>query len=243
MATRIHRTIKVIAFNANGIERQRYELNKHLEKLHVDVILFSETHPKHHEKYFIPNYHFNRTKSYSCRKVITVVAVRKVIPHSHVDLPPFVSGETTRVCIATGNSKVMLAIVYKSPGRDWFEADISELLRFRGKYILAGDLNAERPSWNSAGLNPSGKKLVDLFDLNEFKISAPECPTHYSPAENGDVLDVVVHQNIRVSDVIGSDILDSGHLTIVFHMSKLGTFRNLLKNLQIGIAFKSSPLK
>jgi hypothetical protein len=32
------------------------------------------------------------------------------------------------------------------------------------------------------------------------------------------VLDIVVHQNIRVSDVIVSDSLDSDHLPIVFHI-------------------------
>jgi hypothetical protein len=47
-----------------------------------------------------------------------------------------------------------------------------------------------------------------LFELSDFEISAPQCPTH-SPARNGDVLDIVVHQNIRVSGVIVSDILDS----------------------------------
>jgi hypothetical protein len=57
-----------------------------------------------------------------------------------------------------------------------------------------------------------------LFDLSEFEISAPECPTHYSPAGNGDVLDIVVHQNVGVSDVIVSDILDSDHLPIIFYV-------------------------
>jgi hypothetical protein len=46
MATRIHRPLKVIAFNANGIMRQRYELSKQLQDLHVDVALFSETYLK-----------------------------------------------------------------------------------------------------------------------------------------------------------------------------------------------------
>jgi hypothetical protein len=43
MATRIHRPLKVIAFNANAIVRQRYVLSKQLQDLHVDVALFSET--------------------------------------------------------------------------------------------------------------------------------------------------------------------------------------------------------
>jgi hypothetical protein len=49
MATRIHRPLNVIAFNANGIMKQCYELSKQLQDLHVDVALFSETHLKPHE--------------------------------------------------------------------------------------------------------------------------------------------------------------------------------------------------
>jgi hypothetical protein len=63
---------------------------------------------------------------------------------------------------------------------------------------LAGDLNAKHPLWNSRVSNPSGLKLIDLFDMSDFEISAPQFPTHYSPAGNGDVLDIVVHQNIRM---------------------------------------------
>jgi hypothetical protein len=48
MVTRIHRPL-----NANVIVRQRYELSKQLQDLHVDVALFSETHLKPHERLFI----------------------------------------------------------------------------------------------------------------------------------------------------------------------------------------------
>jgi hypothetical protein len=122
---------------------------------------------------------------------------------------------------------VLLAAVYKSPGRAWNDADITKLLSFRPKSILAGDLNAKNPFWNSAVSNPSGDKLLHVFDTNEFEISAPQCPTHYSPSGNGDVLDNVVSQNIRVSDVIVSDILESDHLPILFHKLDHVKIRNL----------------
>jgi hypothetical protein len=61
MATRNHRPLKVIEFNANGIMRQRYELSKQPQDLHVDVTLFSEAHLKPHERFIISNYHFYRT--------------------------------------------------------------------------------------------------------------------------------------------------------------------------------------
>jgi hypothetical protein len=46
MATRVHRPLKVIAFNAYDIWRQRYKLSKQLQDLHIDVALFSETRLK-----------------------------------------------------------------------------------------------------------------------------------------------------------------------------------------------------
>jgi hypothetical protein len=98
---------------------------------------------------------------------------------------------------------------------------------------LAGDLNAKLPFWNSAVSNTSSKKLLDLFDVNELKISVPQCPTHYSSAGNGDILDIVAHHSIKLSGVIVSDILDPSHLPIIlwcvgWYMSQI---RGLLRRL------------
>jgi hypothetical protein len=84
---------------------------------------------------------------------------------------------------APGN--ILLAAVYKSPGRARIDEDISELLSFTKKCIMAGDLNAKHRFWNSRFSNPSGERLLNMFDLDDFEISAPQCPTHYSPAGNG----------------------------------------------------------
>jgi hypothetical protein len=48
---------------------------------------------------------------------------------------------------------------------------------------------------------------LQLFDASEFEISALQFPTHYPPEGNGDVLDIVVHKNIRISNFTVSDIL------------------------------------
>jgi hypothetical protein len=41
------------------------------------------------------------------------------------------------------------------------------------------------------------------------------------------VLDIVVHQNIRISDVTVSELLDSDHLPIVFHILDHVKIRNI----------------
>ncbi|PNF38110.1 hypothetical protein B7P43_G15356, partial [Cryptotermes secundus] len=74
---------------------------------------------------------------------------------------------------AREESEVLLAAVYKSPGRAWSDANITELLSFRRKSILAGDLNAKNSFWNRVS-NPSGLKLMDLFDMSDFEIPAPQ---------------------------------------------------------------------
>jgi hypothetical protein len=46
-----------VAFNANGIGRQAYELRKQMHDLKINVAFFTETHLKPHMRFYIPNYH------------------------------------------------------------------------------------------------------------------------------------------------------------------------------------------
>jgi hypothetical protein len=65
--------------------------------------------------------------------------VRKGNIHSHVDLPPLVSVAATALRIPIGNTEILHAAVYQSPGHNWSDADIRKPLSFRKKCILAGD--------------------------------------------------------------------------------------------------------
>jgi hypothetical protein len=109
------------------------------------VTLLSETNLKPHERLFIPNYNFYRTECFPGRKGGTAFAVRKGISHSHVYLHSLVPIEAAGVCITIGDSEVLLAAVCKSPGHAWNDTDITKLLSFRHKSMLAGDLNAKYP--------------------------------------------------------------------------------------------------
>jgi hypothetical protein len=58
MAATVHRPLKVVAFNANGIVRQAYELQKQMQCLKIDVALFNRdtsetTYEVLHSKYHI----------------------------------------------------------------------------------------------------------------------------------------------------------------------------------------------
>jgi hypothetical protein len=132
------------------------------------VALFSETRLKPHERFRIPNYHLYRTDRLPERKGGTAIAIRKGIPHRQVDLPPLVSIEATGICIPTDKCEVLLAAIYKAPNHTWCDIDTIELLRFRNKCILAGDLNVKHPFWNSTVSNLSGDFFF-FFSIVRFK--------------------------------------------------------------------------
>jgi hypothetical protein len=102
------------------------------------------------------------------------VAVKKGFSHICIDLPPLLSVEATGVCILILNTELFLAAVYKCLQRPWSDTDITELLGFRNKYILAGDLNTKYPVRNSKILNPSGLKPLELFVRSNY-ISTSHC--------------------------------------------------------------------
>jgi hypothetical protein len=77
------------------------------------VALFSDTHLKPYERFYISNSHLYRTDRFPGRKGETAVAVRKGIPHSHADLPLLVSIEATGICIRIENTELLLAAIYK----------------------------------------------------------------------------------------------------------------------------------
>jgi exonuclease III len=82
MPTTHHRPLKIIAFNANGIGMQAYGVRKLSQNFQIDVALFSETHPKPHIGFYIPNFDIYRTDGQDGSKDGIAVAVKKGIHHT-----------------------------------------------------------------------------------------------------------------------------------------------------------------
>jgi hypothetical protein len=57
--------------------------------------------------------------------------------------------------------------------------------------------------------------LLELFVSSNFGISAPQCSTHYTADGRGDALDTAVHQQVRLSEIIVAEILDSVMFSIL----------------------------
>jgi hypothetical protein len=93
---------------------------------------------------------------------------------------------------------------------------------------LSCDLNTKYPFWNTVVSDTSREKLLNLFEVNELEISAPQRPTDYAPVGSDDMLDIVVPQNIRLSGM-----MDSHHLPTVFRILGHVNSKNLSVSAEI----------
>jgi len=112
---------------ATGIGKQRSELYWQLQEQYIDMALFSETFQTA-QNILYSKLHVYWTDHFLGVKDKTTAAVWKGIPHAHVDILSLVSEEATGVCIPNGNSEVLLAAVYKTPGYTWSDVNITENL-------------------------------------------------------------------------------------------------------------------
>jgi hypothetical protein len=126
--------------------------------------------------------------------------------------------EVTGISVPIGSSEVLFAAVYKPPSKPWCDKDTIQLVCLRNKSVLAGDLKVKNPAWSSHTSNPSGEEILTLLINTDVQISASSSSTHYTPRENGDILDTVIHYNVRLSGVTVSDVLDSDHLPIFLNI-------------------------
>jgi hypothetical protein len=74
-----------------------------------------------------------------------------------------------------------------SPVRPWSDADIAQLLISKLKSSLADDLDAQYPFWNSVVSDTSDVKVLNLFHINYFEISAVLYSIQYCTEGNDDV--------------------------------------------------------
>jgi hypothetical protein len=81
-----------------------------------------------------------------------------------------------------------------------------------------------------------------LFDINDLDILESQGHNDFFIPGNGDVINIVVHQIVRLSDLIIPGALDSDHLPVVFYVLDYAETRNhsdLLEKLRDRERFQS----
>ncbi len=151
----------------------------------------------------------------------TAVYVRKDIEHETVASPQLDQLEATGIAVQTAHASVLkLYAVYCSPNRALLANDLEELLDDDGPIIVAGDLNAKHPAWNSRVSNGRGRMLLEFAQRrNDLTVVEPDTSTHYESVGRPDVLDIAILKDTPMRTHLEvADELESYHLPVILHL-------------------------
>lgn len=227
------RSVKIIAWNANGLRGRKNELHYFLADLDVDVALISETHLTQEQNFRIPayvTYRVDRPARAHGRNPgggIAILVHRRLVHHESATASGAM--ETNGVVIHAGGREVLLVAAYQPPNSPLDRDTLNSLLDTQKPVLIAGDLNAKHATWNSIRPNQLGKALRNYVNhRGDVTVIAPTEPTHY-PANHRqlpDVLDIALHRNLPF-DVTADSVndLSSDHSPLLLTMDVAPTTR------------------
>ena len=211
--------LRILAWNANGLNKRIHEFREVLHRLKIDVALISESHLKPSIRANVPNYQQYRTDRLNGRNGGTAIYIKKSISHVEVPIPESFTIETTLIKVHSRSGDLYIAACYNSPLKDFVNQDFDHLFHLGNKIIAAGDFNAKNVCWNCVATNKNGRILMSLSDDLGFLINAPQSPTHLPRVQGHrpDILDIVLTKGISISDEVKVlHELSSDHLPILF---------------------------
>ena len=212
----INHNIRLAFFNANGIKRQKLLFIQFLKEHNIDIALLSETFLKPNVTFKIRNYTVIRTDRTTGKKGGTAVIIKSCLPYQPINLPQLETLEATAIKLLTTKEPITIISVYKSPPKELQLQDLRTLSQLNKHIIIAGDINAKNPLWNSTVPNDTGRRLEIFANQLNLQVDAPTTPTHY-PIQGGrpDVLDTCIYSDVNIlSGPTAIDDLQSDHLPV-----------------------------
>lgn len=181
-----------MAWNANGLSKQKVELEAVLESEKIDVCLISETH--------FTKESFIAFKNFLCYHTIhpsnnarggSAVIIRKNIQHNELEHICTEKFQITNVSIKIQQQYITFAAIYSPPKHSITADEYKTLLeRYNTKSIIGGDFNAKHTSWGSRLTTTKGRALyIALNDINWNSISTGK-PTYW-PTDSAKVPDLI----------------------------------------------------
>lgn len=225
---RVPHSLEIAYWNANGLVSKQNELREFAERYDLDAILVCETHLRAGDKPRLPNYRFYRNDRVGARGGGTAIFVRTSLDHYEDLTPPLQHLEATAIVVRTLSGRVRLVAAYNPPNRRLLEGDLTGVLDTDKGVVIAGDLNAKHPSWNSRVANANGRILRSFTDESGILTDAPSDHTYYpsNDRQRSDVLDVVVMKDVRlVHRVTTLNELSSDHLPVLLQLGDVPDVR------------------
>ena len=205
-------SLRILAWNANGLRSKKKELEELLRREHIDIALINETHFNGSDRMGIANYVvYNNNRD--GRGGGTAIYVRKHLPHHRVVTPPLTSLEASIVCTHTTRGDINLVAAYRQPRKNLHHNDLHSVMEMNNTpTILAGDLNSKNTGWDCRTTNVNGRLLQSYIDRTATQIRAPSTPTFFGAIGEPDILDIALVRGVDLTeDPVVLNELSSDH--------------------------------
>ena len=218
-------TLRIMAWNANGLLQHKEHLLVALIENKIDVCLISETHFTRESYLKLRGFEVYHTVHPSnCARGGSAVIVKTGLTH-HEDVR-IVKEEfqVTSVTLKTSAGAITVGAIYSPPRHNLKRRDYLSLLQsFPGKFIIGGDFNSKHTSWGSRLTNAKGNELYQAIQEYRCEVHTTGKPTYWPTDLNKlpDLIDFFVSKNLSPGflEVTEEFDLDSDHSPIVLTLS------------------------
>lgn len=210
--------------------KKQPEVIDFLQTHEIDVAFLTETHLKPDKNICFPQHSIVRLDRMSGQNGGGVaIAIKRGLEYQM--LPDFQLSliEAVGVELASPDGPIILIAVYcpvqcRQPDGSSMRLknDIHKLTRRKGKFVIAGDLNARHALWGNPRSNKNGAVLADDLQAGHYIVLHPESPTFFSTAGVGSTLDIVLtNMAENCSELRSLSELSSDHLPVVFELDQV----------------------
>ncbi|CAK9813874.1 RNA-directed DNA polymerase from mobile element jockey [Anthophora plagiata] len=207
-------TINVLLWNCRGILSKHTELHKLSQNR--EIIILTETWLQSNKQLHLNGYSTIRADRQGSRGGGVACLIKNPIRYQHIPIDNQVDNHTQVLAIhlLTSPEPVNLVVIYRPPGsslkyQQWkpFLANLC----LPGSTIIAGDLNANHPAWNSEREDNAGSSLLKVIQENNLFIHNTDTKSHIgSPGQRNNNLDLILF-TMDIAHLIVSNQLDDSH--------------------------------
>lgn len=193
-------SIKIMEWNANGLQQHKDELQVILEKEDIDICLICETHFTNQSFITFKNYCFYHTfhPSNNARGG-SAILIKRTIDHYEDDKISLDVFQATTVTCKINNSFISFTSVYSPPRHNIKSEQYKQLIRkHKYKFIMGGDFNAKHVLWGSRLTTTKGRELCKALQETGCDFESTGKPTYWptDPAKTPDLIDFFITQKV-----------------------------------------------
>lgn len=175
-------SIRIAAWNANGLEQRNLELALFLDSQKIDICLIAETHFTKETVMRLRGYKVYHTPSNKCRGGSAVIVKENIKHHEELKFSSEIIQATT-IRIHIKKLQCNITAIYSPPRHNIMVEDYIEFLQSLGnRFVAGGDYNSKHTCWGSRLTTTKGRRLLKAVQTLSCNVLTEGTPT-YRPTD------------------------------------------------------------